>query len=143
MLNIQVSNVICKSEKELNEVQRMFIAWGAVLMALSVAFGAFGAHMLEARIGTDALAVYETGIRYHMIHGIAILITGLLAGVSGNSKGLYWAGSLFIIGTIIFSGSLYILSITGIKWLGAITPIGGVAFIAGWIVLLLSALARR
>ncbi|MUG66179.1 MULTISPECIES: DUF423 domain-containing protein [Paenibacillus] len=124
-------------------MQRMFIAWGAVLMALSVAIGAFGAHMLEDRIGADALAVYETGVHYHMIHGIAILITGLLAGVSGNSRGLFWVGTLFIVGTIIFSGSLYVLSISGIKWLGAITPIGGTAFIAGWIALMVSALSGR
>lgn len=111
-------------------------------MALSVAIGAFGAHMLEGKISADELAVYETGVHYHMIHGIAVLVAGILAGTLGESRKLFWAGTLFIAGVIIFSGSLYVLSISGIKWLGAITPIGGVAFIAGWITLLSAALSR-
>ncbi|MFC7681042.1 DUF423 domain-containing protein [Paenibacillus sp. GCM10028914] len=124
-------------------MQKTFMAWGAVIMALSVAIGAFGAHMLEDRIGVDAMAVYETGVQYHMIHGIAIIITGLAAGLFGESRKLFWAGVLFIAGTIIFSGSLYVLSISGVKWLGAITPIGGVSFIAGWLILMSSALSRK
>ncbi|OOC63032.1 DUF423 domain-containing protein [Paenibacillus ihbetae] len=123
-------------------MRRTFIAWGSVLMALSVAIGAFGAHMLEGKISADELAVYETGVHYHMIHGIAVLVAGILAGTLGESRKLFWAGTLFIAGVIIFSGSLYVLSISGIKWLGAITPIGGVAFIAGWITLLSAALSR-
>lgn len=120
-------------------MQRTFMAWGAVLMALSVAIGAFGAHMLEGRISADEMAVYETGVHYHMIHGIAVIITGLAAGLFGESRKLFWAGVLFIAGVLIFSGSLYVLSLSGIKWLGAITPIGGVSFIAGWLVLMSSA----
>ncbi|WP_106766442.1 DUF423 domain-containing protein [Paenibacillus faecalis] len=120
-------------------MQKVFIAWGAVLMALSVALGAFGAHILEGKISPDEISVYETGVQYHMIHGIAIIITGIAAGLFGESRKLFWAGVLFIAGTIIFSGSLYVLSLSGIKWLGAITPIGGVSFIAGWLVLMSSA----
>lgn len=123
-------------------MRRTFIAWGSVLMALSVAIGAFGAHMLEGKISADELAVYETGVHYHMIHGIAVLIAGILSGALGESRKLFWAGTLFIAGVIIFSGSLYVLSISGIKWLGAITPIGGVSFIVGWIMLLSAALSR-
>lgn len=124
-------------------MRRTFIAWGSVLMALSVAIGAFGAHMLEGVITADELATYETGVQYHMIHGIAVLIAGILAGALGESRKLFWAGTLFIAGVIIFSGSLYVLSVSGIKWLGAITPIGGVSFIAGWIMLLSAALSRN
>jgi uncharacterized membrane protein YgdD (TMEM256/DUF423 family) len=112
--------------------------WGTLLMALSVGIGAFGAHLLEPRIGKEAIDVYETGVHYHMIHGLALLMVGLTSGQIGESRKLYWAGCLFILGIILFSGSLYILSISGIKILGAITPIGGVAFIAGWIFFLLA-----
>lgn len=124
-------------------MQKTFMAWGAIFMALSVAIGAFGAHMLEGRISADELATFETGVHYHMIHGIAVIITGLAAGLFGESKKLFWAGVLFIVGIFIFSGSLYVLSLSGIKWLGAITPIGGVSFIAGWLVLMSSALSGK
>ncbi|WP_246246179.1 DUF423 domain-containing protein [Paenibacillus lemnae] len=109
-------------------------------MALSVAIGAFGAHMLENQISEDALATFETGVHYHMIHGLALILTGLAGIGLGASRKLYWAGCLFVIGIVIFSGSLYVLSLSGTKWLGAITPIGGVSFIAGWIMLALGAL---
>lgn len=123
-------------------MQKTFMAWGAVFMALSVAIGAFGAHMLEGKITADEMAIYETGVHYHMIHGIAVIITGLAAGLFGESRKLFWAGVLFSAGIIIFSGSLYVLSLSGIKWLGAITPIGGVSFIAGWLILMSSAWNR-
>jgi uncharacterized membrane protein YgdD (TMEM256/DUF423 family) len=116
-------------------MQRKWMMLGAVLTMLSVAIGAFGAHMLKEKIGTDAIAVYETGVQYHMIHAIGLLIIGLTAGHLGPSTKLKWAARLLFIGIIIFSGSLYVLSISGIKILGAITPIGGVAFIVGWLLL--------
>ncbi|MNP47617.1 hypothetical protein D3C76_1416820 [compost metagenome] len=109
---------------------------------LSVAIGAFGAHMLKEKIGADAIAVYETGVQYHMIHALALLIVGLTAGQLGMSSKLKWAARLLFIGIIVFSGSLYVLSITGIKVLGAITPIGGVAFIAGWLLFALDVWQR-
>lgn len=112
--------------------------WGIIVMALSVMIGAFGAHLLEPRIGEAAIGVYETGVQYHMIHGLALILVGLTAGQIGETRRLYWAGCLFIVGIVLFSGSLYVLSISGIKVLGAITPIGGVAFIAGWIYFLLA-----
>ncbi|MHA0857803.1 DUF423 domain-containing protein [Paenibacillus sp. CMAA1364] len=117
-------------------MKQRFMKWGTILMALSVAFGAFGAHLLEPRIGKEAMEIYQTAVQYHMIHGLALLVVGLMVGQMGESKKLQWAGNLFIVGIMIFSGSLYILSMTGIKVLGAITPIGGVAFIAGWLCLL-------
>jgi uncharacterized membrane protein YgdD (TMEM256/DUF423 family) len=116
-------------------MQRKWMMLGAVLTMLSVAIGAFGAHMLKGKIGADAIAVYETGVQYHMIHAIGLLIIGLTAGQLGPSTKLKWAARLLFIGIIIFSGSLYVLSISGIKILGAITPIGGVAFIVGWLLL--------
>lgn len=116
-------------------MQRKWMMLGAVLTMLSVAIGAFGAHMLKEKIGADAIAVYETGVQYHMIHAIGLLIIGLTAGHLGSSTKLKWAARLLFIGIIIFSGSLYVLSISGIKILGAITPIGGVAFIVGWLLL--------
>lgn len=124
-------------------MQRTFIAWGALLAMLGVAVGAFGAHMLKPVIGAEALAVYETGVQYHMIHALGLLLIGLVAGQLGESKRLRWAGRLLLIGIVLFSGSLYVLSISGIKVLGAITPLGGVSFIAGWICLALEAFSRR
>ncbi|WP_315795142.1 DUF423 domain-containing protein [Paenibacillus sp. BIC5C1] len=123
-------------------MQRKWMMLGAVLTMLSVAIGAFGAHMLKEKIGADAIAVYETGVQYHMIHAIGLLIVGLTAGQLGPSTKLKWAARLLFIGIIIFSGSLYVLSISGIKILGAITPIGGVAFIVGWLLLALDVWQR-
>ncbi|GAB1155880.1 DUF423 domain-containing protein [Paenibacillus illinoisensis] len=123
-------------------MQRVWMTVGAVMTMLSVAIGAFGAHMLKGKIGADAIAVYETGVQYHMIHAVALLIVGLTAGQLGVSSKLKWAARLLFIGIIVFSGSLYVLSITGIKVLGAITPIGGVAFIAGWLLFALDVWQR-
>ncbi|MBE7679623.1 MULTISPECIES: DUF423 domain-containing protein [Paenibacillus] len=123
-------------------MQRVWMTVGAVMTMLSVAIGAFGAHMLKEKIGADAIAVYETGVQYHMIHAVALLIVGLTAGQLGVSSKLKWAARLLFIGIIVFSGSLYVLSITGIKVLGAITPIGGVAFIAGWLLFALDVWQR-
>jgi len=114
-------------------MQRRWMTVGAVLTMLSVAIGAFGAHMLKELVGADAIAVYETGVQYHMIHALGLLIIGLTAGQLGESAKLRWAARLLLIGIIVFSGSLYTLTITGVKMLGAITPIGGVAFILGWL----------
>ncbi|WP_019912210.1 DUF423 domain-containing protein [Paenibacillus sp. HW567] len=124
-------------------MQRRFIAWGALLAMLSVAIGAFGAHLLKTVISEDYLQVYETGVHYHMIHALGLILIGLAAGQWGESPRLLWAGRLLALGIILFSGSLYVLSITGIKVLGAITPLGGVSFIAGWICLAIEAFSRK
>lgn len=114
---------------------------GAVSAALAVIAGAFGAHALRARLDPALLAVFETGARYHMYHALALVAAGLVAERRpGAAAGT--AGGLFLAGTVLFSGSLYALALTGIRAFGAITPIGGLCFIGGWIALA-AALARR
>lgn len=124
-------------------MQRRFIAWGAVLAMLSVGIGAFGAHMLKPVISEDYLKVYETGVQYHMAHALALILIGLTVGQWGENVRLRWSGRLIGLGIILFSGSLYALSISGIKILGAITPLGGVCFIAGWICFAAEAFSRK
>lgn len=115
-------------------MDRLFFALGALSAALAVGAGAFGAHALKARLAPDMLAVFEVGARYQMYHAL-----GLLACAYAVTR---WPGALttasgwlFIVGTVVFSGSLYALAMTGTRWLGAITPLGGLAFIAGWLCL--------
>ena len=105
---------------------------GAVFGALGVALGAFGAHGLRARLDPALLAVFETGVRYHMYHALALVAVGL-ADARWPGAGLGAAGWLMAIGIVVFSGSLYLLALTGARWLGAIAPIGGTALIAGWL----------
>ncbi|MGW8956516.1 DUF423 domain-containing protein [Paenibacillus sp. NPDC055715] len=124
-------------------MQRRWIIVGSIMMLLAVAIGAFGAHIVKTRIDADALAVYETGVKYHMIHAVGLLIIALAAGQWGASARLKWAARLLFTGIILFSGSLYVLSLTGIRVLGAITPLGGVCFIAGWFLLALAALGLK
>jgi len=112
-------------------VERTFAALGAVSAALAVAAGAFAAHALRARLDADLLAVFETGARYQMVHALALLAA---AGAWTRWPGplLRAAGWLFVAGTVLFSGSLYALALTGVRGLGAVTPFGGLAFLAGW-----------
>lgn len=106
---------------------------GAILAGLAVAFGAFGAHMLEDMVSADRLVTFETGVKYQMYHALALLVIGW---ISREAPGTFNSvGYCFIAGILVFSGSLYILVLTDTGWLGAITPIGGIAFIAGWILL--------
>ena len=99
---------------------------------LVVAIGAFGAHGLESLLDSAALATYKTGVDYHMFHTLALFGCGLLAVNHPDSVQLKFAARLFLLGIIFFAGSLYLLSVTSISWLGAITPIGGVGFLGGW-----------
>ena len=122
----------------MTRVDRLFFGLGAVSAFLSVAAGAFGAHALRARLSPDLLAAFETGARYQMYHALGLLaVAWAVARWPGAAA--QWAGWLFVAGTLLFSGSLYVLALTGIRWLGAITPLGGVAFLAGWICLALAA----
>lgn len=106
---------------------------------LAVALGAFGAHGLKQKLAPDLLAVYHTGVQYHFYHTFALLLVAVLMLHWPQSAALRWSALLFCIGMLVFSGSLYALSLTGIRWLGAITPLGGVAFLAGWVCLALAA----
>lgn len=117
---------------------RIFWIAGAILAFLAVGAGAFGAHALRARVAPDLLEVFETGARYNMYHALALLAAGWAAGQWPGALSTA-AGWLFIAGTLIFSGSLYLLALTGVRWLGAITPIGGVLMIGGWIALAMAA----
>jgi uncharacterized membrane protein YgdD (TMEM256/DUF423 family) len=116
------------------ECGMFWIRIGAVLMFLGVALGAFGAHALRGRLAEDMLAVFETGIRYHFYHALGLFVVAWLS-ESHPSGWVNGAGWCFLVGIVIFSGSLYILSMSGVRWWGAVTPIGGVAFLAGWLAL--------
>ena len=112
-------------------MERFLFAAGAVAALLAVALGAFGAHALRDRLTSDLLAVFETGVRYHFYHSLA-LFAAAYAAARWPEGAAAIAGWLFIAGIVLFSGSLYLLAVTGTRWLGAITPLGGLAFIAGW-----------
>jgi uncharacterized membrane protein YgdD (TMEM256/DUF423 family) len=124
-------------------MERIFFLIASLLGGLGVALGAFGAHALRARLAENLLANYETGVRYHFYHALALLFVVVAIQRWPNSTLPVIAGWLFVIGIAIFSGSLYIMAFTGLRWLGAITPIGGVALIAGWVCLLLVAWRAR
>jgi uncharacterized membrane protein YgdD (TMEM256/DUF423 family) len=112
---------------------RLFLAIAAILAGLSVAAGAFASHALKEKLSERFLEIFETGARYQMYHALALLLVAVLLSRAEAAQALLnAAGWSFIAGITIFSGSLYLLSLTGIKWLGAITPLGGVAFLVGW-----------
>lgn len=119
-------------------MDRLFFGLGALSAFISVAAGAFGAHALRQRLEPDLLAVFETGARYQMYHALALLAVAWAA-TRWPGTLMTWAGWLFVLGTVLFSGSLYVLALSGIRWLGAITPLGGLAFLVGWLCLMLGA----
>jgi uncharacterized membrane protein YgdD (TMEM256/DUF423 family) len=113
-------------------VERHWIVIGAVLAGLGVALGAFGSHALRAALTENGrLETYQTAVQYHLIHALALIAVGLLS-AHISSPQIGWAGGLITLGVLIFSGSLYILSIFNIRIMGAVTPIGGVALLLGW-----------
>ncbi|MEF8816735.1 MAG: DUF423 domain-containing protein [Salinibacter sp.] len=113
---------------------RLFVGLGALTALIAVALGAFGAHGLEGRVSPDRVDTFRTGVQYQMYHALALLFVGWAA-AQGWGPLLHWAGSCFVAGIVVFSGSLYVLVLTDTGWLGAITPLGGVAFIVGWALL--------
>ncbi|MFS0558195.1 DUF423 domain-containing protein [Brevibacillus sp. 179-C9.3 HS] len=118
---------------------KLFLMLGSISGFLSVAFGAFGAHALKEKLDAYSLGIFHTGVTYQTTHALALVLVALLLKWYPDSSGLVWAGWCFAAGTLIFSGSLYTLALTGIKVLGAITPIGGVLFLAGWALLAIHA----
>lgn len=119
-------------------MDKLFTMIGAISGGIAVAAGAFGAHALRERVEPRLLEVFETGARYQMYHALALLFVAYLVQKAPSTLGTT-AGWLFVAGTLVFSGSLYAMTFTGVRALGAITPIGGVCFIAGWICLALAA----
>lgn len=105
-----------------------------VLLALAVAIGAFGAHGLKAHLSEAMLQTWKTGVEYHFYHALGLLLIGILSVIMPSNL-LNWSAAFLYAGIILFSGSLYVLALTGVKWLGAITPLGGISFIAGWVLL--------
>ena len=107
---------------------------GASLAGLAVLLGAFGAHALKSKVSQEDLAIFETGVRYHLYHALGLLIIGAI-GFQVSQDIIQMPATLITVGIVIFSGSLYLLVLTNIRWLGAITPIGGLCFIIGWLLL--------
>ena len=122
---------------------RLAVSGGAALMAIAVAFGAFGAHALKGRVAPEAVALWQTGVEYHAWHALGLLATATLMLHFADRRTLRYAAGLFAAGIVLFSGSLYALALGAPRAFGAVTPLGGVAFIAGWIALALGVAPRR
>ncbi|MBU2847138.1 MULTISPECIES: DUF423 domain-containing protein [Acidithiobacillus] len=119
----------------MSQVGKLFLALGAANAGAAVALGAIGAHALKDRLSPKMMSVYHTGSQYHLYHALGLMLVGLLALQLPESSLMQWSGGLMLAGTVLFSGSLYLLAITGKGWLGAITPIGGLSLISAWIML--------
>lgn len=116
----------------------LLLLLGCIVMFLAVALGAFGAHALKKRLSADMMSIFQTGIQYQIAHGLGLLLLGVLAGNIAHSSLIVTAGWVMLVGILLFSGSLYVLSVSGVKKLGAITPIGGLAFLASWVMVMVA-----
>ena len=123
------------------QAAKIFLLLGSLAMMFAVGLGAFGAHGLRDKLSADMLAVYRTGVDYHFYHALGLLALGMIAAHLPESDLVKWSGALMAAGIVLFSGSLYLLALTGTRWLGAITPLGGAAWIVAW-ALLAAALLR-
>ncbi len=112
-------------------MDRTFFVLGCVLAGLGVLLGAFGAHALKTRLAPDLLTIYEVGVRYHLVHALALLAVALASG-RWPAPRLHTAGWLMVAGIVLFSGSLYVLALSGVRQLGAVTPLGGLAWVGAW-----------
>jgi uncharacterized membrane protein YgdD (TMEM256/DUF423 family) len=118
---------------------KTFVIIGSLSAFAGVALGAFGAHGLKARVSPEMLTVWQTGVQYHLVHALALVLTGILCQLLPEASLARNAGWLMLIGTLLFSGSLYVMVLSGVRALGMITPLGGVAFLIGWLLLALAA----
>jgi len=119
---------------------KLFLAAGGVGALAAVALGAFGAHALKTRLSAEMLAVWHTGVEYHIYHALGLLAVGLVAQQRPGSALLKWSGWAMLAGIVLFSGSLYALALSSERWLGALTPVGGVAFLVAWALLVAAVL---
>lgn len=118
-------------------MSKIILMSASALLVLAVIIGAFGAHALKPKLTEELMQVYKTGVDYHFYHALGLLLVGILS-LYLPSAWLNWSALLLTLGIILFSGSLYVLALTGIRWIGAITPIGGLSFIAGWVILFIA-----
>ncbi len=122
---------------------KVFLVLGSLNAFLSVVLGAFGAHALKERLTEESIAIYQTGVQYHMVHAIGLILIAIVSEKLVGSRLIHWSGWLHFVGIVLFSGSLYALSLSGIKILGAITPLGGLAFLAGWMLFAIAAFSIK
>jgi len=124
-------------------MNRLFVLLGSANAFLAVALGAFGAHVLKGRLAPELLTTWQTGAHYHLAHALALLLVGVLLQQFGGTLYIRWAGWLMLAGIVLFSGSLYLLALTGVRAFGAITPLGGVCLLGGWAALATAMLKAR
>ena len=117
-----------------------FVVMGSILMVLAVAIGAFGAHALKSKITPDKLKVYEVGVQYHIAHALGLILVGMLVNQYPDAKIIVTGGWFLAAGIVLFSGSLYVLSVAKARFLGPITPLGGLSFMAGWVLVVIGVL---
>jgi len=122
-----------------SQMAKVFIGIGALAGLLAVMLGAFGAHGLHGQIDESLLVAFNTGAQYQIYHALALVLVGILAQLFPGQKLLNWSGLFFVVGMLLFSGSLYALALTQIKWFGPVTPVGGLAFMVGWLLLAFAA----
>lgn len=114
---------------------KIILITGAISAALAIILGAFGAHALKAQLSSNALDVYQTAVQYHFYHSLGLLALAVIALNIQTGSSLHWSAIFMTAGILLFSGSLYLLAVTGMRWLGPITPIGGICFIVSWLLL--------
>ena len=119
------------------------LALAGVSGALAVCLGAFGAHALKQVVSPEMIAVYQTGVQYHFYHTFALALSGILIQAGGSQVVAKWAGWLFMVGIVLFSGSLYLLALGMPRWVGMITPLGGMCFIVGWLLIVVASLKKE